>query len=396
MLEKLNVRLLVPIAVTGILFVVLSIFFGNIGGDSKSTGETALGTTGWLMVMLIVQLIGTYFYSQQLLTKRLIALKHYLGLVVSTELAPDGPLKDDNADDLADITNELSSFIADLAQVVCQIREESTVLSTGSNQLASQMATSVSAVDESAAQIELMAASLNQVAQTSDNLSQSAELVSETTSRVMEVLAQGTSSSSTSQSTIESVTSEVNNMASELALLQEECSRIGTVLDVIRGIAEQTNLLALNAAIEAARAGEQGRGFAVVADEVRALAHRTQESTVEIQSMVEGLQEKSSNAVSAIARGQALTQESLSYSQQVVSALDQVGDAFADVDNLTSQIASDTSEQMHSTSSINESMATVVTLSRDITQGLASVAEHAEQQKQTSSEVDITLNRICV
>ncbi|MCH2056169.1 MAG: methyl-accepting chemotaxis protein [Thalassotalea sp.] len=220
--------------------------------------------------------------------------------------------------------------------------------------------------------------------------------MSETTSRVMEVLAQGTSSSNTSQVTIESVTKEVNSMADDLALLQEECSRIGSVLDVIRGIAEQTNLLALNAAIEAARAGEQGRGFAVVADEVRALAHRTQESTVEIQSMVEGLQEKSNNAVDAISRGQELTQESLSYSQQVVEALDQVGDAFADVDNLTSQIASGTDEQRRSTASINDNMSLVVDLSCEITNGLSSVAQHAEQQKITSGQVDSTLNRVCV
>lgn len=385
MLDKLNVKLLLPVAVVGVVFIIVAAMLGD-----------SLGAIGIVVMMLVAQLIACFIYFQKTLSGRLEALSNYMSLVVSTEQAPDGPLVDSGSDELSMVTNDMSAFIQDLGDVIEEIRAESEMLSQGSTQLATQMGESVNAVDESSNQIGQMADSINQVAETSTVLSQSAEQVSETTSRVMEILAQGTSSSNTSQVTIESVTQEVNSMADDLALLQEECSRIGSVLDVIRGIAEQTNLLALNAAIEAARAGEQGRGFAVVADEVRALAHRTQESTVEIQSMVEGLQEKSNNAVNAISRGQELTQESLSHSQEVVVALEQVGDAFADVDNLTSQIASGTDEQRLATSSISESMTTVAELSRDITSGLASVAEHAEQQMVTSSEVDKTLNRICV
>ena len=388
MFEKLNMKLLLPTAITGVVFLVIAVLMGD-----SLQGLTAVIL---MFVMLALQLGLSYVYSNIALTNRLANLKEYLGLVSSTNKAPDQPLADEQSDDLAEITNELSGFISNLSEVLAEIRTESESLNAGSSSLAAQMVESVSAVDEATNQIESMASALSQVTETSNLLSESAEQVSETTSRVMEVLAQGTSSSNTSQVTIESVTKEVNSMADDLALLQEECSRIGSVLDVIRGIAEQTNLLALNAAIEAARAGEQGRGFAVVADEVRALAHRTQESTVEIQSMVEGLQEKSNNAVNAISRGQELTQESLSYSQQVVEALDQVGDAFADVDNLTSQIASGTDEQRRSTASINDNMSLVVDLSREITNGLSSVAQHAEQQKVTSAQVDSTLNRVCV
>lgn len=386
MLESLNIKLLLPQAIVGFIFLILLM----------SMTELSATAITLIVVMILVQLGASFFFNNMWLAVRLERLKSYLSLVISTEEAPKKTLSDGINDDLGRVINQLSAFIANLSDVIKEIRRESEQLSDGSTQLAEQMNASVTSVNTTGAQIEQMAASIEQVANTSSTLTQSASQVSETTSQVMDILAQGTQSSNTSQHTIESFAHEVNGMANDIALLQEESARIGSVLDVIRGIAEQTNLLALNAAIEAARAGEQGRGFAVVADEVRALAHRTQESTVEIQSMVEGLQEKSTNAVNAISRGQSLTQESLEHSQEVVTALSQIGDVFAEVDNLTSQIASGTEEQQVATASINDNMFAIVELSREINDGLGSVSQHAEMQKTTANDVDQTLNRICV
>ena len=386
--KRLSTKLLLPIAAVGIIFT-LAILFSPDTLSKYSVLAIVIG-------LVAAQLLFSAVYFSQQLTGRIANLKNYLDLVVSTEQAPSKPLTDTTKDDLGEITNELSGFIVGLADVISEIRGESELLSQGSDKLAMQVKESVSAVDESVGQVEQMAQSIEEVATTSSVLSNNAEQVSETTSVVMTTLNQGISSSNISQNTIESFASEVENMANDLGLLQEESARIGSVLDVIRGIAEQTNLLALNAAIEAARAGEQGRGFAVVADEVRALAHRTQESTVEIQSMVEGLQSKTSNAVAAVSRGQNLSKESLSQSVDVVTALEQISQAFEEVDSLTSQIAQGTQEQQSATASINDSMMAVVSLSRDINEGLSSVAQHANQQQKTSAEVGSTLNRICV
>ncbi len=387
MSNHLSVKLLIPNIVVGTVFIVLVLLVGEM---------SKLWLVIGLITMLVTQCVVGYIYNQKQLGQRLARLKHYLAEVVSVNEAPQAPLVDSIDDELGIITNELSQFISDLSNVIREIRAESDSLHQGSSLLASQMTESVNAVEQSVNQIEMMAGSIEQVASTSSVLSQSASQVNDTTSQVMSLLTKGTESSNTSKKTIESFAKEVNGMAHDLALLQEECDRIGSVLDVIRGIAEQTNLLALNAAIEAARAGEQGRGFAVVADEVRALAHRTQESTVEIQAMVEGLQQKSTNAVSAIDRGQNLTQVSLDNSQQVFDAFEKIADAFTEVNELTTQIAQGTQEQQLSTNSINDNMSAVVSLSREISNGLTSVARHAENQQKTAAEVDITLNKICV
>jgi len=386
--KRLSTKLLFPTVVVGVIFILATLF----SPDTLGKYSVLAIVIGLVATQLI---FNTVYFSKQL-TVRIANLKTYLDLVVSTEQAPSKPLTDDTKDDLGEITNELSRFIVGLADVISEIRRESELLSQGSDKLSMQMKESVSAVDESVGQVEQMAQSIEEVATTSSVLSNNAEQVSETTSVVMTTLHQGISSSNTSQNTIELFAKEVESMSNDLGVLQEESARIGSVLDVIRGIADQTNLLALNAAIEAARAGGQGRGFAVVADEVRELAHRTQKSTVEIQSMVEGLQTKTSNAVVAVSRGLDLSKESLSQSAGVVMALEQISQAFEEVDSLTSQIAHGTQEQQRATASINDSMMAVVSLSRDINEGFTSVAEHANQQQQTSDEIDITLNRICV
>ncbi|XQW85981.1 methyl-accepting chemotaxis protein [Thalassotalea piscium] len=388
MLNRLNIKLLLPMITVGLLAIICVVLFVD-----EFTQSSAIFI---LLATVILQLIMSYLFATRHLSKRIDNLQEYLNLVISVDQAPSKPLIDNSNDDLAKVTNLLSSFISNLADIINDIKQESERLRQGSSSLTSQISDSVIAVDNSSEQIALMANSIDEVASTSARLSQSAAQVSDTTHQVLDVLTEGTKASNTSQNTISEFSDEVKNMVNDLALLQEEASKIGSVLNVIRGISDQTNLLALNAAIEAARAGEQGRGFAVVADEVRALAHRTQESTVEIQTMVEGLQEKSNNAVAAMAKGQELTENSLSQSQDVVSALSQIGDVFTEVNNLTSQIARGTEQQQQSTASINDNMAEIVSLSGEVTAGLTIVAEHAEQQKATTEEVDTTLNRICV
>jgi methyl-accepting chemotaxis protein len=388
MLDRLTMKLSAPMLVIGTLFIVVIIFF--VEQLSK------LQLVSLLVLMLLLQFGANLLYAQRTLVHRLTLFKRYVMQVISVEEAPKHAIKDPHQDLLASIINELGGFISNLSAVILAIRTESELIKQGAASLYQQMQQSTQSMEKTTEQIELMAEAIEQVAATSVQLSGNADQVNQTTEQALTLLNQGRTSSNTSQQSINVFANEVQVLATDLSALQEECVRIGKVLDVIRGIAEQTNLLALNAAIEAARAGEQGRGFAVVADEVRALAHRTQQSTVEIQAMVEGLQAKSTNAVSAIDRGQELTQQSLSHSQAVVSAFDQIGAAFALVEQLTSAIAQSIAEQQNSTNTINNNMTMVVSLSHQIYDGLNAVSQHAQAQQNTVAEVDNSLNKICV
>lgn len=158
---------------------------------------------------------------------------------------------------------------------------------------------------------------------------------------------------------IDALASEVERAAQVLQKLEAESASIGSVVDVIRSIAEQTNLLALNAAIEAARAGEQGRGFAVVADEVRTLASRTQQSTQEIQSMIQGLQAGASDAVKVMVEGRNRAQASVKQAAQAGESLESITQAVANITDLNTQIASAAEEQSAVAEEINRNIITI-------------------------------------
>lgn len=189
------------------------------------------------------------------------------------------------------------------------------------------------------------------------------------------------------QSEINKLAADVEQAAAVIHALEQDSDRIGGVLDVIRGIAEQTNLLALNAAIEAARAGEQGRGFAVVADEVRSLARRPQDSTEEIQGMIESLQQASRQAVSVMDTGQEQARDTVAHADGTRQSLEEVLRSVSTISGASGSIASASVQQSHGVDQINKTIVSISAVAEQTNQG-------ARELEGSSAELGATATRL--
>ena len=214
-----------------------------------------------------------------------------------------------------------------------------------------------SETDQVAMAVNQMAASIQEVAENTRQTAEAAHEASEETVRGKHVANETTNA-------IQTLAGEVQKAADVINQLEQDSNSISSVVDVIRGIAEQTNLLALNAAIEAARAGEQGRGFAVVADEVRTLASRTQESTAEIQSMIEKLQDAARLAVQVMDDSRDQVDRSVQQATNAATSLDAITNAVQTINDMSTQIATAVNQQSGVSEEINRSITTI----RDVAQ----------------------------
>ena len=196
--------------------------------------------------------------------------------------------------------------------------------------------------------------------------------------------------------TIEAIFSlarDVDQAAEALQQLEQQSQNIGMVLDVIRGIADQTNLLALNAAIEAARAGEAGRGFAVVADEVRTLATRTQQSTHEIQQIIEQLQAGAHKTVSLMSTGRDQAQHSVEQARQADQALKQIAGAVSGIVLSTGEIADAARDQLNVTNKVNQNVASIHADAAATASGVESLAISSEALQQLAKQLQGVVSR---
>jgi methyl-accepting chemotaxis protein len=228
-------------------------------------------------------------------------------------------------------------------------------------------------------EIDQVATAVNEMSATVQEVAQNAASAADATANADIESKQGRAIVHDTIKAIENVSNEIQSTTSIVQELKTDSEKIGTVIDVISGIAEQTNLLALNAAIEAARAGEQGRGFAVVADEVRTLANRTQQSTNEIQAMIETLQGASSKAADAMNHAVEQTENCVELAAKAGASLEAIDKAVDEIAAMSQQIATAAEEQSAVAEEINKSIININSVSEN-TSRAAEETEHTNRE----------------
>lgn len=248
-------------------------------------------------------------------------------------------------DEISSLGNGFNMFAANIQKIISELRVSIDDITQSSHQVFSTANQTDKAVSEQRNVIEQLLINIEQVVPAIQEVATLATQAVDLANDSNGTASQGLAVVSQADSNIKELENEISNATSIINELANDTSNIGSVLDVIKGIADQTNLLALNAAIEAARAGEQGRGFAVVADEVRTLAARTQDSTSEIQEMIERLQVCSDRAVSAMEVSRRKTQDCVENTNDARVSLEQISNGVDSINQVNTQIATATEQQ---------------------------------------------------
>lgn len=282
-------------------------------------------------------------------------------------------IQTDAKDEVGDLVHYFNSFMARLQNVVKDIVETTLPLSA----LAQNLNTLTSDTNRAIADQQASATSAKSAVDEMNNsvamIASHAAEASTAANQATDAASQGKQVVGQTVVSIQSLARNVDETAEVIAKLENDSNQVGVVLDVIKGIAEQTNLLALNAAIEAARAGEQGRGFAVVADEVRTLASRTQQSTEEIQHTIERLQSAAQSAVTVMNKGNEQARTSVEAANSAGQSLDSISQTISQISQMNAQIAQSTESQQ--------------TTSRNIVGSVESIFQRSEQTSKNSQQL---------
>ena len=300
------------------------------------------------------------------------------------------------ADPRTEFAMGFNKFMETIHALVGKVSNGSASLATAAEQVSVTSRETTRTIEEQQSNTEQVATAISEMASSIQEVSTNAHAAAESTMQAHNTSRDGSERMKRTQQLIVGLADEIQHATDTVSQLERESDSIGKVLEVIRGIAEQTNLLALNAAIEAARAGEQGRGFAVVADEVRTLASRTQESTTEIQSMIQRLQEGAVKAAQAMTNSRTKTEDVVNHSAEANEAFSLIASAMTAVNDMNNQIAAAVEEQSHVATDLSRNLTQISSLAQGATTNAAQSTQAVEEVAHLASDLNMAVNRFAV
>ena len=294
-------------------------------------------------------------------------------------------------DDIGQLRQAVNDFVEQLQGMIGKIVAEVNLMTQSVSVMQQTSSTLTQESDAQQQQTSAIASAINQMTDTVQQVVLSTEETVKAADEGKQQASVGQKIVLENTQSIRTLSSEVDAASTVITKLESDSEKIGMILDVINGIAEQTNLLALNAAIEAARAGEQGRGFAVVADEVRTLASRTHESTLEIRETIEHVQKGTHDVVQVMQGGKSAAEKSVSQAEQASSALDTITGVVSTITEMTNGIAHLAKGQSQAAEEINHNIINISTISQRVAQESRNSAEASQQLSQLAQRLnDIT------
>lgn len=364
--------------------------------ERQVSGAIATGNTFVIVVVIISIAVAAFigYVTVRAITRPLYRVNELLTVASSGDLTH--RLDDSAQDEFGLLARNCNTLIGNLKELITAINIRAEQLAAASEQTSAVTAQTTHSIQNQKSQIGQVATATTEMHSTSQLVVQNAE---DTLSQIRHADAEAENVRQISlenKNTIEVLSRDVQEAADVINKLHQDSASIGGILDVIRGVADQTNLLALNAAIEAARAGEQGRGFAVVADEVRTLASRTQESTQEINAMIEVLQAGAEKAVSVMNQGKEQTAACVAQTEKATQALDIISDAVHKAHDVSSQIEQSAREQNTVSQEISEKLETIVGIAEETTAGAQQTSDSSHEVARLAEELQQSIRQFRV
>lgn len=357
---------------------------------NHSTLLTQLITTAVIITLIVIVLVS---WLVSFLFRDLNRVSAALEEIASGEGDLTQRLEPKSDDEIGKLAENFNRFVGNMHTMVIKLSEVSAALGNQARQTASQAEERSARIQMQQDEINMVATAVNEMAAATQEIAGNADHTAQNSSEAVGACEHGTGQVTQTQSSIQNLAQEVQIATNVILELEEHGNSINAILSNIQGIAEQTNLLALNAAIEAARAGEQGRGFAVVADEVRVLSQRTHGSTQEIQQTIELLQGTTGKAVNIMNDSRTLAETSVDDANSAAASLTQIHAAVERISDMATQIASAAEEQASVTSEITRNTEGIRDVSNELADEAHQAAEQAAQLSELSHELESEISR---